>query len=153
MEPMLQPEDEEMGIRNHFFERVVARRLVSLALLACIQPAGALAQNTQTLSKKELKVLLASAKTSSDEQKLASHYRAQAERLNAKSQDFAKHADFLATQPATIESKQGISCNCTSHYRYFSKQYAQEAKEAEALAQQHEQLARVYTLKPLAGHK
>ena len=48
---------------------------------------------------------------------------------------------MLAKQPATIESKQGISCNCTSHYRYFSKVYAKEAQESEALAAQHEKLA------------
>ena len=53
-------------------------------------------------------------------------------------------ADHLATQPATIESKQGISCNCTAHYRYFSKLYAQEAKDAEMLAAHHEQLVEGY---------
>jgi len=43
-------------------------------------------------------------------------------------------------RPASIELKQGISCNCTSHYRYLSKLYAQEAKDSELLAAQQEQL-------------
>ena len=116
-------------------ERGIVGTFLSLALLG-FRPTGAAAQNSPALSKKELKVLLASAKTPADEQKLASYYQAKAERLTAKSQDFAKQADFLATQPATIESKQGISCNCSSHYCYFSKEYGREAKEAEALAAQ-----------------
>lgn len=104
-------------------------------------PAGVHAQSSPTLSKKEVKLLLASARTPADHQKIAAYYRDKAQRLTARSQEFAQQADFLATQPATIESKQGISCNCTSRYRYWSKIYAQEAKEAETLAAQQEQLA------------
>jgi len=77
--------------------------------------------------------------TPADQERLAAYYREKAEHLRAKAQEFAAQADYLATQPATIESKQGISCHCTSHYRYFSKLYAQEAKDAETLAAQHEQ--------------
>jgi len=131
-----------MTIACYSLKRVAAGMLLSLALIACTLQVGAAAQSSPMLNKKELKLLLASAKTSADEQKLVSYYRAKAERLTIKSQDFAKQADFLATQPATIESKQGIACNCASHYRYFSKQYAREAREAEALAEKHEQLAR-----------
>jgi hypothetical protein len=57
-----------------------------------------------------------------------------AQRLTEKAQKFSAQADQLATQPATIESKQGISCNCASHYRYFSKLHAREAKDSEMLA-------------------
>lgn len=84
---------------------------------------------------------MATPKTSTDQQKLAASYREKAWQLTAKAQDFAEHADLLATQPATIESKQGISCQCTSHYRYFSKRCAEEAKEAENQAAQHDHLA------------
>jgi len=141
-----------MRILNQFVERGIVGTFLSLALLG-FRPTGAAAQNSPALSKKELKVLLASAKTPADEQKLASYYQAKAERLTAKSQDFAKQADFLATQPATIESKQGISCNCSSHYRYFSKEYGREAKEAEALAAQHRELARNHAGKAPAEQK
>jgi hypothetical protein len=65
-------------------------------------------------------------------------------------EEFAKQAEILATQPATIESKQGISCNCPSHFRYFSKLYAQEAAEAEAEAERRERLAQEYSVKKKA---
>jgi hypothetical protein len=133
-----------MTIGYYGLKRVAIGVLFALALIACTVPVSVAAQSSPALNKKEFKLLLVSARTSADEQKLVSYYRAKAERLTIKSQDFAKQADFLATQPATIESKQGISCNCASHYRYFSKEYAREAKEAEALAAKHEQLVRNY---------
>jgi hypothetical protein len=115
---------------------------VFLALLCCLGLSTASAtENSNVLTKHELKSLLATAKTPEDHQRLAAYYRGETERLTAKAQEFAKQADFLATQPATIESKQGISCQCTSHYRYFSKIFAQQAKESETLAAKHEQLA------------
>jgi len=132
-----------MTHKKYSVERVVLLKLVPVVLLACILPAGALAQNTQVLGKKELKALLASAKTSGDELKLAAHYRAKAEQLNAKSQDFAQH----------MKSKQGVPCNCPGLYRDFSMDYAREAREADALAQKHEQLAQRYALYAQEEHK
>ena len=130
------------------FERLAIVTVVSLALLACASTAAAVAGNSPTLNKKELKMLLATASTPADHQKLATYYHGEAQQLMAKSQEFSAQADILAKQPATIESKQGISCNCTSHYRYFSKLYAQEARDSETLAAQHDQLAQDYQAKP-----
>jgi len=110
-----------------------------MALLTCTVIVQAAAENPANLSKKELKTLSA---TPANHERLAAYYREKAEHLRAKAQEFAAQADYLASQPATIESKQGISCNCTSHYRYFSKLYLQEAKDAETLAAQHEQLSK-----------
>jgi len=124
---------------HHEIGRRVSSTVICL-LLSCALVGGAVAENSPSLSKKEVKTLLATAKTSADHQRLAAYYRTQAQRLTAKAQEFSAQADYLATQPATIESKQGISCNCASHYRYFAKQYAQEAKESETLAAQQEQL-------------
>jgi septal ring factor EnvC (AmiA/AmiB activator) len=126
----------------------VARRM-ALVVLSLVVLSGALcveatAETSGSLSKKELKALLTTAKTPADHQRIAAYYRSNAQRLTAKALEFSAEADRLATQPATIESKQGISCNCTSHYRYWSKQYAQEAKESETLAAAQEQLSQNY---------
>lgn len=123
----------------HTFGRLAALITLFLALFACTVVVRAAAETPANLSKKELKTLSA---TPAGHERLAAYYREKAEHLRAKAQEFAAQADYLATQPATIESKQGISCNCTSHYRYFSKLYAQEAKDAETLAAQHEQLSK-----------
>jgi hypothetical protein len=102
------------------------------------------AETSGTLSKKELKNLAAS-RNPADQQKLAEYYKDKSHGLTTKSEEFAKQAEILAKQPATIESKQGISCNCPSHFRYFSKLYAQEAAEAQAEAERHERLAQEYS--------
>jgi siderophore synthetase component len=115
-----------------------------MALLAGTGVVRAVAETPTSLSKKELKTFSA---TPADQERLAAYYRNKAERLRAKAQEFSAEADYLATQPATIESKQGISCNCTSHYRYFAKRYSQEAKDAETSAAQHDQLAQDYRSK------
>jgi hypothetical protein len=119
--------------------RLVTVVAVSLVLLRGLATA---ADSGTTLSKRELKTLLATAQSPSDHEKIAAYYHEKAVRLNAKAQEFSAQADFLATQPATVESKQGISCLCTSHFRHFAKVYAQEAKDSEALAAQHDQLAK-----------
>jgi hypothetical protein len=128
--------------RNMKSLRSVARLVpvvaVSVALLCGL---AAAAETGPTLSKKELKALLATAQTPSDHQKIAAYYSDKAKRLNAKAQEFSAQAEFYAARPATVESKQGISCLCTSHFRYWAKVYAQEAKDSEALAEQHGQLA------------
>ena len=124
---------------HHNLGRVITLTAISLVLLAL--EVRAAAQTPASISKKELKTLLATAKTPTDQERLAVYHRDKAQHLRTKAQEFSAQADYLATQPATIESKQGISCNCTSHYRYFSKLYAQEARDAEALAAQHDQLA------------
>ena len=120
--------------------RPVSIVAISLVLLCGL---AAVAESSPTLSKKDLKTLLATAKTPSDHQKIAAYYHDQAKRLNAKAQEFSVQADVLATQPATVESKQGISCLSTSHFRHWAKMYNEEAKEAEALAAQQDQLAQI----------
>ena len=119
--------------------RLATSAALFLALLAGTSVVPASAQVSSSLSKKELKAL---ATTQGGHQRLASYYRDKAQQLRDKAEKFSAQADYLATQPALIESKQGISCNCTSHYRYFSKQYTQEAIDTDALAAHEEQLAR-----------
>jgi hypothetical protein len=126
---------------HYNFGRVVNLMVVFLALLACTVVVQAAAQTPPSISKKELKTLLATAKTPADQERLAAYYRDKAQHLTAKAQEFSAQADSMAGLPAVFESKQGIGCQCAFHYRYFSKLYAQEAKDAEALAAQHHQLA------------
>ena len=129
-----------MTTTHRNFGRFASLAAILLALLVCTSTVQA-AEASPSLSKKELKSLSA---TPAGHERLAAYYREKAQHLRAKAQEFSAQADYLATQPATIESKQGISCNCTSHYRYFSKLYAREANEAETMAARQEQLAQQY---------
>jgi hypothetical protein len=115
--------------------------VIGFSLFACTVVVGAIAQTAPTLSKKEVKTLLATAKTPADQEQLAAYYRDKAKDLRAKAQEFAARAESMQGLPAVYESKQGIACQCAFHYRYFSQLYRQEAKDADTLAAQHEQLA------------
>jgi hypothetical protein len=137
----------QVNIASLDFKRVVGWTLVTFTLLGCTMSVAA--EKSGTLSKKELTNLAAS-RNPVDQQTLAKYYKDKAHRLTTQSEEFAKQAEILAKQPATIESKQGISCNCPSHFRYFSKVYAQEAAEAQAEAERHERFAQEYSAKKAA---
>ena len=74
--------------------RSVARP-VSIVAISLVLRCGlaAVAESSPTLSKKDLKTLLATAKTPSDHQKIAAYYHDQAKRLNAKAQEFSVQAE------------------------------------------------------------
>jgi hypothetical protein len=130
----------------------VTRRItavLSLVLFSLTLVPGAVAETSPSLTKKELKALLATAKTPADHARLAAYYRDQAQNLRQQEQEYSAEASSLATQPSAVEgkctrsflSKQGASCNSASHYSYFAKECAKKAKDAETLAAQQQQLS------------
>src|SRR5450432_3635921 len=124
--------------------RSFPRFAISAALAVSMCGFVAAAETQPKLGNKELKTLLATAKTSSDHQKIAAYYHDKAQRLNAKAQEFSAQAALYANQPATIESKQGISCLCPKHFEHFAKLYAAQAQESEMLAAKHEKIGQDY---------
>ena len=89
-----------MTYTHHTFGRLAILTALSMALLAGTGVVRAVAETPTSLSKKELKTFSA---TPADQERLAAYYRNKAERLRAKAQEFSAEADYLATQPATIE--------------------------------------------------
>jgi hypothetical protein len=138
-----------MKNQHHKIVRRTTWAVLSLALSSCALVPGALAEASPSLTKKELKTLLATAKTPADHARLAAYYRDTAQHLKAQEQEYSAEAASLATRPAAVEgrctrsflSKQGTSCNSASHYSYFAKECAKKAKDAETLAAQQEQLS------------
>lgn len=127
-------------VLSNFF----AIAIVFTVILSVGTPYASAVQGGNTLTKRELKALLASAKTPAEHRTIASYYRQQADTLNAKSAEHFAMAEEAAKNPALIESKQGISFGPgASHCRYFAKQYAEQAKKAAGLAASHEAMAAV----------
>ena len=134
---------------HHNVSRLVTLTVISLLLSLCALVVAATAETSASLSKKELKTLLTTAKTPADHQRLAAYYRDKAQRLTAKAQEFSAQADSLATQTGTIDGKTRVACQIAqSHYRYLAKLSAQEAKDSEMLAAQHEQFTQNYQSNP-----
>jgi hypothetical protein len=103
------------------------------------------AKNKPVLSKKELKVLLRTAKEPPEYRKIAEYHRQEAQRLIATSKEHAELAEIYARNPPfpAMEAKHGSSFGQgASHCRHWTQLYTEQAKEAEALAALHEDMAK-----------
>ncbi len=111
-----------------------------------LAPAYSAAQDKKpVISKQELKVLLNTAKEPADHQKIAEYYRHEAARLTASSKEHAQLAELYAKNPpfASMEAKHGAGFGQgASHCNKWAELQAEEAKEADALAALHEDMAK-----------
>ena len=122
---------------------VFASLTLIMLLLTLFVPAS-LAQSNGPLTKKELKVLLKSAKQPAEHRRIAEYYRQEAQRLTASSKHHAAEAEVYAKNPpfAALESKHGYAFGqSASHCRFWSKLNAEEAAEAIKLAALHDEMA------------
>ena len=104
----------------------------------------AVAQAQKVPTKKELKTLLKTAKEPPEHLRIAAYYRQEAARLTASSKEHAELADTYAkTVPNPMVSKHGDTFGQGApHCKKWAELQAEEAKEAEALAALHENMAR-----------
>jgi hypothetical protein len=97
------------------------------------------------ISKKELKVLLKTAKEPADHSKIAEYYRQEAARLTASAKEHAEFAEVHAKNPPfpAMEAKHGTAfAQGAPHCKRWAELSAEQAKEAEALAVMHEEMAK-----------
>lgn len=102
------------------------------------QPATA--QRAQRLSRKELKVLIANARTPEEHERIASWYRADAARLKAQQNEHEKEAQEYFKNPSShpIPKWPTYGQHCKELAAYYDSQTRKEL----ALADVHEQLAK-----------
>ncbi|HSS96121.1 MAG TPA: hypothetical protein VLK33_03790 [Terriglobales bacterium] len=122
-------------------------RILSLALavvLTLVLSASSYAGTKASISKKEVKALIKNAKTSADHQKIATYYRQEAARLNQDSKEHAEMAAIYKDNPpnAALEVKHGSGVEGVSHCNRWAELAKEEAKEADALATLHENMAK-----------
>ena len=97
-------------------------------------------QQTEKLGKKQLAALVASAKTPSDHERLATYYAAQATNDLTESELHGRMAaDF---QQSTAASSEKFATGTIKHCQYLQAHLKQDAVKMQALAQQHEEMAR-----------
>ena len=123
----------------------VALLIVSLALLSLVPAYSAAGDKKPVISKKELKVLLKTAKEPVEHQKIAAYYRQEAQRLRASSKEHAELAEIYTKNPpnAAMVAKHGTAFGQGApHCDRWAQLDAEQAKEAEALAALHEDMAK-----------
>lgn len=96
------------------------------------------------LSKKEVKELIATAKSPDDHMKLARYYKAEADRLDAEANEHeelaAAYRQSTVSQAAAM--KNPMASNTARHCEYFAKTVREAAKSARELAASHEHMAK-----------
>ena len=123
---------------------LLALTIIAL-VLSSFAPFSMASNNKQVISKKEFKALLRTAKEPPEHQKIADYYRQEAQRLTASSKEHAEMAEIYAKNPPfpAMESKHGNAFGQgASHCRKWAQLIAEQAKEAEALAVLHEDMAK-----------
>ena len=118
--------------------------IITLTFLSFV-PISMASTNKQVISRKEFKVLLRTAKEPPEHQKIAAYYRQEAQRLTASSKEHEEMAEIYAKNPPfpAMESKHGDAFGQdASHCRKWAQLIAEQAKEAEALAALHEDMAK-----------
>lgn len=132
-------------MKTAYFNLHVAVLALSLALLSFTPAYSAAGDKRPAISKKELKVLLKTAKEPVEHQKIADYYRQEAARLmrSAKEhEDLAKLYTDYPPYPGMV-SKHGTDFGQGApHCRKWAELDGQQAKEAEALAVMHEDMAK-----------
>ena len=115
---------------------------LSCALAFLLWPGPVAAQPTDKISKKELKVLLATAKTPAEHRRLVAFYLQEAQRLSARSKYHEEMLALYGTSPVPYEGKFPYGTVGRSHCQKFIQFYAAQAQEAASSAARHEEMAK-----------
>ena len=113
--------------------------LVVLALTAMFTP---LLATAQSLSKEELKKLIAGTISPADHERIAKHYEAKATQLEADAKEHEELAAEYRKNPTGHEQKHPMSGQTAAHCKLFADKFRDAAKQARQLAADHRQMMR-----------
>lgn len=124
-----------------------AQRFDSLAivallfLLSLVRTSPVTAGSKPTVTKKELKALIASAKMKEDHQRLADYYKAETERLEAEAKDHDEMAEACKKNPSPMAVKHPEALG-EGHCHEMARRFREAATQAQELAAMHEDMAK-----------
>lgn len=114
---------------------------ILLALFSLVRTSPVTAGSKPTLAKKELKALIASAKTKEDHQKLADYYKAETERLDTEAKDHDEMAEAYKQSPNPMAAKHPEALG-EGHCHEMARRFREAATQAKELAAMHEEMAK-----------
>jgi hypothetical protein len=112
----------------------------SFAPIAATPVAQAL-KSSDLLTAKEVRELIANAKTPAEHLKLQKHYLALAAKYEVEANDHVTEAQAYRKNPSFLDSKHPLAPGTASHCDRFAELSRAAAKEARDLAAAHEQMA------------
>ena len=115
-----------------------------LGLLAAVTAdvGSAAEQQKAILSSKQLKALVATAKTPADHLKLARHYAATADKHEADAKEHMALAAEYRRSPRVSEIKRPMAGDTAAHCEYYAEHCRKAAQEMRTLAKMHEEMAK-----------
>jgi hypothetical protein len=129
---------EETGMSRARWSTTIAL----LVLIVAMVPANGSAQAaaTQQLSKKELKTLIANARTPEDHERIAAYYRTEGEQLKAKQREHEEELSEYLKNPSSHPVPKWPTMD--QHCRQLIFYYSKAAQSAFELAELHDQMAK-----------
>ena len=124
-------------------KRLLKVALLFVAIAVAVTQTGS-AQSEQHLSKKELRALIAGAKTKADHERLAVYYRSETKRILAEAKEHEEMAEAYHRNPPMLASKHPMAIG-EGHCRYIAERLKEAADKTQALAAMHEKLAQEAT--------
>ena len=94
------------------------------------------------LSKEEVKTLITSAKTAQDHQRLAQHFDAKADQLEAESKEHQELAAHYKAHPTIHEMKHPGSPQTAGHCQYFADDLHKASLRARQMATDHREMGK-----------
>jgi alanyl-tRNA synthetase len=94
------------------------------------------------LPKDELKTLVANAKTAQDHERLAAHFNAKADQLDAEAKEHTELATEYRAHPTIHEMKHKMSGQTAGHCDFFAADLHKAAQQARAIAGDHAAMAK-----------
>jgi hypothetical protein len=119
--------------------------VLALVLASSLLSTYVAASENQVITKKEFKTLLKTAKEPVEQRKIAEYYRQEAARLTASAKEHEELAEFYAKNPPfpAMGAKHDMAFGQgAQHCKRWAEFSAKQAKEAEALAAMHEEMAK-----------
>jgi hypothetical protein len=119
--------------------------VLALVLASSLLSTYAAASENQVITKKEFKTLLKTAKVPVEHRNIAEYYRQEAVRLTASAKEHQELAELYAKNPPfpAMEAKHGTAfAQGAPHCKRWADLSVEQAKEAQALAEMHEDMAK-----------
>jgi hypothetical protein len=128
-----------MKFTTRNIHRIATVTLLSLTLSAFVPMRAA---DNASVNKKQLKSAIAKAKTPAEHRASADYYRQETQRLTTKANEHELMAAEYIKHPIPYEGKQVYGTVGAGHCRELAKRYSSEAKSAESLAAEHDDMAK-----------
>ena len=113
--------------------------IMAATMLATV---GMSVEPAKMMSRKEVKMLIETASTPAAHNKLAVHYRLQAEQFDAEAQEHSEMAIMYKARPTALGLKMPLNTNTSAHCEFIAENLRNSAARSRTLSAEHAEMAK-----------